>query len=217
MKHDTEHLLTTGSRQDRETRNGHRAASFWLTGLSCAGKSTIAHNVERLLLGLGMQVQVFDGDRLRRGICSDLDFSPQGRSENIRRIGEVNRLFMENGTICLCALIAPLAADRARLRDILGPDYHEIYVKCPLGVCEKRDVKGYYQLARQGKIHNYTAISSPYDVPASPDLILETELETVEESTQAVLDYVLSRVAPDQNAAPARLRALSGGVSPFSK
>lgn len=178
------------SRRDRENRNGHKSAVFWFTGLSGSGKSTIAHEAEKALYDKGVRSYVFDGDNVRHGLCRNLGFSPEDRAENMRRISEVSKLFVENGTICFCAFIAPLHSDRELIHSILGDDYHEIFVSCPLEVCESRDVKGYYARARAGEIKNYTGISAPYHEPTRPALVLHTDRESVQESVQRVLEYV---------------------------
>ncbi|XPV75567.1 MAG: adenylyl-sulfate kinase [Desulfovibrio sp.] len=177
-------------REDRQRLNGHKSAVFWFTGLSGSGKSTIAHAVEKKLFDLGRQATVFDGDNVRHGLCSDLSFSPEGRSENIRRIAEVTKLFAENGTVCMCAFITPRQKYRKRIQDIIGSDYYEIYVKCSVEECENRDAKGYYKLAREGKIKNYTGISAPYDVPESPALVVDTEVCTLDECVATVFSFV---------------------------
>lgn len=182
------------SRSDRERLNGHRSAVFWLTGLSGSGKSTISHEVEKRLHDKGMQVYVFDGDNVRHGLCGDLSFSLEARAENIRRIAETCKLFLENGTICLCAFISPMEKDRDKVKEIVGEDFREVYIKCPLETCESRDVKGNYKLAREGKIKNYTGISSPYEAPLRPDLVLETEKMTIEESTEEFERFILARI-----------------------
>ncbi|WP_320006744.1 adenylyl-sulfate kinase [Maridesulfovibrio sp.] len=183
------------SREDRKNLNGHRAAVFWFTGISGSGKSTIAHCVEKRLFDCAMRAYVFDGDNVRHGLCSDLSFSPTARTENIRRIAEVCRLFTDNGTICMCAFISPLKEYRKMAREIVGEaDFYEIYVSCSLEVCEQRDVKGYYKMAREGKIKNYTGISAPYDAPDEPDLIVETDRETLEESVSKVEEFILDKV-----------------------
>ncbi len=183
------------SRQNREELNQHRSAVFWFTGLSGSGKSTIAHGVEKKLFDSGMRAYVFDGDNVRHGLCSDLSFSPVARTENNRRIAEVAKLFLENSTICMCAFISPLNTDRQMVRDIIGEnDFYEIYVTCPLEVCEERDVKGYYKLAREGKIKNYTGISAPYEPPENPDLVVHTDMETLEESVEKVFKYICNKV-----------------------
>ncbi len=185
------------SRTDREIRNGHRSGIFWFTGLPGSGKSTIAHALEKRLHDMGVQCAIFDGDNVRHGLCADLGFSPQERTENLRRIGETCALFAENGIVCLCAFIAPHAEDRAALRSRLGRDYHEIYVNCPLEICEQRDVKGNYQRARAGFIPNYTGISSPYDEPESPDLVLHTACQPPEASAAMALALILEHIKHD--------------------
>lgn len=180
------------TRAARARQNGHRAAVFWLTGLSGSGKSTIAHAVEKKLFDMGKHAFVFDGDNVRHGLCSDLSFSPEHRSENIRRIAETCKLFAESGTICLCAFISPMAADRQRVHAIVGEDFHEIHVSCPVEVCEERDVKGFYKLAREGKIKNYTGVSAPYEAPETPALRLSTAAEPLEQSVARTLEYILA-------------------------
>lgn len=178
-------------RPDREQQNGHRGAVFWFTGLSGSGKSTIAHKVEKALFDEGRKAYVFDGDNVRHGLCGDLSFSREARAENIRRIAEVTKLFVENGIICMCAFITPLKSDRDRVRDIVGEgDFHEVYISCPVEVCEERDVKGYYKLAREGKIKNYTGISAPYEEPKNADIVIRSDCTSIDDSVQQVLDYV---------------------------
>ena len=175
-------------REQRERRNGYRAVTLWFTGLSGAGKSTIAHAVEKRLFDLGANVYVFDGDNVRHGLCGDLSFTPEDRAENIRRIGEMTRLFLDAGTICLCAFITPENEVRERLREMHEPDdFFLVHVDCPVEVCESRDVKGYYKLAREGKIKNYTGINAPFDVPESPDLVVDSDAEPLLESVNKVL------------------------------
>lgn len=184
-------------RKERERRNGHRGGVFWLTGLSGSGKSTVAHSVEEKLVLAGFNAFAFDGDNIRHGLCADLSFSKEARAENIRRIAELTKLFVQNGTICLCAFISPFQCDRDRVRDIVGDDYHEIFTCCPLSVCEERDVKGYYKLARDGKIKGYTGISSPYEEPEFPELMLKTNVEDLEQSVETVFNYILEKVTFD--------------------
>jgi len=182
------------SRRDREELNGHKSAVFWFTGLSGSGKSTIAHGVEKKLFDSSMRAYVFDGDNVRHGLCSDLSFSSAARTENIRRIAEVAKLFIENSTICMCAFISPLIADRDMAREVVGEDdFYEIFVTCPLEVCEERDVKGFYKLAREGKIKNYTGISAPYEIPEHADLIVDTDAEALEESVSKVLEFIIEK------------------------
>ena len=182
-------------RRARERLNSHPAKVFWFTGFSGSGKSTLAHLVEEELHRQGIRTYVFDGDNVRHGLCGDLSFSPEGRAENLRRIAEMVKLFLDAGTLCLAAFISPLAEDRDKVRRIIGDeDYYEIYVKCSIEVCEQRDVKGLYKLARAGKIKNYTGISSPYDEPAAPAFTVETDRCTVDEAVERLVDFVRSQV-----------------------
>jgi adenylylsulfate kinase len=181
----------TITRKHRESLNAHKSLILWFTGFSGTGKSTIAHAVEERLHQMGCSTFVLDGDNVRSGLCSDLGFSSPDRTENIRRIGEVAKLFIEAGVIVLIALISPFRTDRQRVRELVNhDDFVEIYCKCPLEVCEKRDVKGFYQRARKGEIKEYTGISSPYEEPLNPDLILETDRCTIDESVTKVLDLL---------------------------
>lgn len=182
-------------REDRENRNGYRAVTLWFTGLSGAGKSTIAHAVEKRLFDQGANVYAFDGDNVRHGLCGDLTFSPEDRAENIRRIAEMTKLFMDAGTICLCAFITPRHEVQQRLRSMhqIG-DFYLIHVDCPVEVCESRDVKGYYKLAREGKIKNYTGVTAPYETPETPDLVLDSAGTSLEECVDKVLDFLANKV-----------------------
>lgn len=182
------------SRSDREEQAGHRSAILWFTGLSGAGKSTIAHAVEQRLFELGCRTFVFDGDNVRHGLCADLGFSPEDRVENIRRIGEMSKLFIEAGVIALTAFISPFRADRDRVRSLVDEgDFLEIYCHCPIEVCEQRDVKGLYAKARQGLIKDFTGISSPYEPPLDPDLDLDTARQSLEDCVQRVLGLLRTR------------------------
>jgi adenylylsulfate kinase len=144
---------TAVTRPRRETLNGHKSVNLWFTGLSGAGKSTVAHDLEERLHLQGKRTYVFDGDNVRHGLCGDLGFSMEDRRENLRRIAEMTRLFLDSGVISLAAFISPLAEDRAQIRGIIGPeDFIEVYCNCPLEICEKRDVKGLYKLAREGRV-----------------------------------------------------------------
>lgn len=177
--------------ENRERLLGQKSMMLWFTGLSCSGKSTIAHAVEERLHSLGRLTYVFDGDNVRHGLCSDLSFSPEGRAENLRRISEMVKLFLDAGIICLTAFISPLRADRERCRALIDCGrFFEVYVKCPLEVCESRDVKGYYKMAREGKIRNYTGVSAPYEEPLAPDLILETDKNSLDECVGKVVDFI---------------------------
>lgn len=177
----------------REVRNQHLARAFWLTGFSGAGKSSIAHGAAAQLFAQGKQVFVFDGDNLRHGLCADLDFSPEARMENIRRAAEAVKLFIENGTICICAFISPTPECRKLASSIIGEKYfYEIFIDCPVGICEERDVKGFYKRAREGEIKNYTGVSAPYVPPENPDLCIKTDENPLEISQDILYDFVLN-------------------------
>lgn len=186
------HATVTRSR--REQLNGHRSAAVWFTGLSGAGKSTLAHAVEEELHRLGCRTFVFDGDNVRHGLCSDLGFSLEDRAENIRRIGEMAKLFVEAGVIALTAFISPLRTDREQVRALMGDsDFIEVYVKCPVEVCESRDVKGMYRKARAGIIKEFTGVSSPYEEPENPELVVDTVREDLDTCVQNVISLLRSR------------------------
>jgi bifunctional enzyme CysN/CysC len=182
-------------RQERATRNGHSGAVIWLTGLSASGKSTIAMAAERRLFARGCFVYVLDGDNIRSGLNRDLGFSPQERTENIRRVGHVAALFADAGAIVISAFISPSAKDRAEARTAAGDAFHEIYIAADLGTCEARDPKGLYQRARKGEIAEFTGISAPYDVPTHPELLIDTSTEPIDACVEKLLDYVLSVTA----------------------
>ena len=179
----------TVTRDRREQQNGHRGGLFWFTGLSGAGKSTLAHTVEEKLHQSGYRTFVLDGDNVRHGLCADLGFSEEDRKENIRRIGHMAMLYVEAGIVVLTAFISPFRADRENVRKIAGADFHEIYCKCSLEVCEDRDVKGLYKRARAGEIPDFTGISSPYEEPEFADLTVDTE-GNLERCTQDVFDFI---------------------------
>ncbi len=175
----------------RALRNGHRGWVVWLTGLSGSGKSTIANELERELFNLGKQAFVLDGDKLRHGLCSDLGFSPEDRKENIRRVGEVARLFADSGIICITAFISPYRSDRELARRAAEADqFIEVFVNAPLSVCEQRDPKGLYAKARANEIKEFTGISAPYEAPEKPNLELRTDQLSLEESVAKILDYL---------------------------
>ena len=178
----------TVTRARREDLNKHRSAALWFTGLSGSGKSTLAHAVEERLYSMGCRTYVFDGDNVRHGLCADLSFSKEDRTENIRRIGEMVKLFVDAGVIALTAFISPFRADRQRVRDLLAQgDFIEIYCKCSLDVCEQRDVKGHYRKARAGEIKEFTGISSPYEEPERPDLVIDTANEGLDAGVEKVV------------------------------
>jgi bifunctional enzyme CysN/CysC len=174
----------------RITRNGHKGGVLWFTGLSGAGKSTIAMAVEQELFRRGYQAYVLDGDNVRRGLNANLSFSPEDRAENIRRVGEVAALFADSGQIVVTAFISPYRSDRERARGAAGNGFHEIYIKASLATCEQRDPKGLYRRARTGEIAEFTGVTAPYESPESPELTIDTDRLSIEESVAAVLDYV---------------------------
>lgn len=180
-------------RERREELNGHRGQVIWFTGLSGAGKSTIAHAVEERLFGLGCRTYVLDGDNVRHGLCGDLGFSIEDRHENIRRIGEVAKLFVDAGVIVLTAFISPLRSDRDRVRELIGDDFNEVYCACPISECERRDVKGMYKRARAGEIKEFTGISSPYEEPLDPELVVDSSELSVDECVDAVVKLLVGR------------------------
>lgn len=184
----------TIDRQMREAMNGHKSAILWFTGLSGSGKSTLAHAVEDKLHKLKCRTFVLDGDNIRHGLCNDLGFSDEDRVENIRRIGEVSKLFVEAGVIAMTAFISPFRADRERVRGlVMHGDFIEIYCKASLEVCEQRDVKGLYKKARAGEIKAFTGISSPYEAPENPEIIVETGKDPLEKCADQVLDLLRAR------------------------
>jgi len=184
----------TVTRQRRNELNNHKSVVLWFTGLSGSGKSTLAHAVEEELHQIGCRTIVLDGDNVRHGLCKDLDFSDESRKENIRRIGEVAKLFIESGVITLTAFISPFKEERDKVRKLLAnQDLIEIYVKCSISVCEARDVKGMYKKAKANEIKDFTGISSPYEAPESPDLIVDTDQETLDESVDKVLGVLINR------------------------
>lgn len=179
------------SRAERNAHNGHKSVVLWLTGFSGAGKSTLAHAIERRLFERNCATFVLDGDNVRHGLCDDLGFSQQDREENIRRVGEMAKLFTEAGVIAITAFISPFIADRDRVRSIMpAGEFIEIYCRCPLEICEERDVKGLYAKARQGLIVDFTGISSPYEPPVNPEIIVDTGNDTLEACVDQVLDYL---------------------------
>ncbi len=183
------------SRTQREAVNGHKSFVLWLTGLSGSGKSTIAHLLEQRLHEEGIRSYVLDGDNVRRGLCSDLSFTPVARRENMRRISELGKLYVDAGIICICAFISPLREDRAMIREIVGAeDYIEVFVNCPVELCEQRDAKGYYRLAREGKIKNYTGVSALYEPPLDCSLIIPTERLDVCQSVNLLYTHLKPRL-----------------------
>lgn len=184
----------TISRSDRELQNGHKSVILWFTGLSGAGKSTLAHAVEARLFEMGCSTFVIDGDNVRHGLCGDLGFSAADRTENIRRVGEIAKLFTEAGIIALTAFISPFRADRDRVRQMVQEgEFLEIYCKADLSVCEDRDVKGLYKKARAGEIPEFTGISSPYEAPAAAEIEVDTGAKSLEECVDFVISVLKQR------------------------
>lgn len=178
-------------RAQREARLRQRSKVLWLTGLSGSGKSTIAKALERRLFELGYFPQVLDGDNIRTGINNNLGFSDADRRENIRRIAEVSRLYVQSGLICINSFISPTHAIRQMAADIIGPDdYVEIYINAPLEVCEARDVKGLYRKARSGAIKGFTGIDAPYEAPEDPALEIRTDEQDLQESVQTIIQFI---------------------------
>ncbi len=185
---------TTVSREQREELNGHRGAVLWFTGLSGSGKSTLANAVEDRLHRLGAQTFVLDGDNVRHGLCSDLGFSDDDRTENIRRIGELARLFLEGGSVALTAFISPFRNDREIARKVTPEgDFYEIFCDATLDVCESRDVKGLYAKARAGDIPFFTGISSPYEAPEAPELVVKTGELSIDQCVDQVVNQLVKR------------------------
>jgi adenylylsulfate kinase len=183
------------TKSDRQQLNGHKSVIVWLTGLSGSGKSTLANALEQQLHLRGIHTYVLDGDNIRHGLNSNVDFSDEGRKENIRRIGEVARLFVDAGVVVITAFISPFRSDRDRVRKLVDTnEFFEVFVDCPLEVCEARDVKGLYKKARNGEISDFTGISSPFEVPLQPELTVNTHLMQAKESTELITEAVLKKI-----------------------
>lgn len=181
------------TRADKEQLLGQRGVMIWFTGLSGSGKSTVAMGVERELHKRGILCRILDGDNIRSGINKNLGFSAEDREENIRRIAEVGKLFVDTGIVTLAAFISPTNAYRSMAANIIGAnDFREVYISTPIEVCEKRDVKGLYARARRGEIKDFTGVSAPFEVPAHPTLVLDTSTLTLEESVNKVLELILN-------------------------
>lgn len=179
------------TREDHERQAGHKGLTLWFTGLSGSGKSTLANHVAKELFLTRHRVFVLDADNIRHGLNRDLGFSPEERAENIRRIGEVCKLFTQSGVMILAALISPMLKDRQMVREILGgKDFVEIFIKCSLAVCEERDPKGLYKKARTGSITEFTGISAPYEEPQHPALIVETDQCSLEQCSEKIIAYL---------------------------
>jgi adenylylsulfate kinase len=182
------------TRAMREARSGHRSVLVWFTGLPSSGKSTLAHGLEQRLFADRRSAYVLDGDNVRHGLCRDLGFAEADRAENIRRIGELANLFLDAGIITLAAFISPCAADRRKVRELVGAEnFIEVYCRCPVEVCESRDEKGNYAKARAGGIAHFTGVSAPYEAPERPDLVLDTNRTGVGESIATLLSLLRER------------------------
>ena len=179
-------------RAKREALVGHQGAVLWFTGLSGSGKSTVANGVELALHNAGCHTYVLDGDNVRHGLNGDLSFSNADRHENIRRIGEVSRLFSDAGVLTLTAFISPFRSDRALMRDLLGDRFIEVHIKASVEVCESRDPKGLYKKARAGEIPEFTGISSPYEEPEHPEIVVDTGALSIDEAVAHVVEYLMS-------------------------
>jgi len=182
------------NRQDRERLHGHKGAVVWFTGLSASGKSTIANHLEEFLHDMNCSTYVFDGDNVRHGLNSDLGFSEKDREENIRRIGEMTKLFVDAGIIAMTAFISPYRKDRDRVRDLVGTDrFFELFVDCPTDVCAVRDPKGLYEKAKAGIIKEFTGISAPYEAPENPELVIHSDRIGPMEAAEMVLEILRER------------------------
>ncbi len=201
------------TRERREKQNGHQSFILWFTGLSGAGKSTLAHRVEEILHERGCRTYVFDGDNVRHGLCSDLGFSAEDRQENIRRIGEMSKLFIEAGVIALTAFISPFRRDRRTVRSLVHKgDFIEVYCDTAIEICEERDVKGLYQRARAGEIIEFTGVSSPYEIPENAEIVVDTGTQEVDVCAHQVIDYLVEHekiaapsASPDSSSSVASL------------
>lgn len=179
------------NKANRQFQSGHKSFILWFTGLSGAGKSTLAHAVEKELFDRGCRTFVFDGDNVRHGLCADLGFSAEDRKENIRRIGEMSKLFVEAGVISFAAFISPYISDREKVRSLVGNrEFVEVYCDAAIDVCEKRDVKGLYQKARNGQIKEFTGISSPYEPPVSAELVIHTGKDSLQSCVNQLITYL---------------------------
>ena len=184
----------TVTRNRREQLNKHKSFVVWFTGYSGSGKSTLAHTVEEQLHKMGYRTYVLDGDNVRHGLCDDLGFSDGDRKENIRRIGEMTKLFVDAGIVTLAAFISPAEKDRKALKNMFNEgEFFEIYCKCSIEKCERRDVKGLYKKAREGKIADFTGITSAYEVPLNPDLVLDTSIDALDACVALVIAHITAK------------------------
>jgi adenylylsulfate kinase len=183
---------TAVTKKDRRAQNGHGSCALWFTGLSGSGKSTIANAVSNRLYQKGIHEYVLDGDNIRHGLNKDLGFSDHDRTENIRRIGEVAKLFVDNGNVVITAFISPFRTDRQRVRDLFEDgEFIEVFVNCPLEECERRDPKHLYAKARRGEMKDFTGIDSPYEAPIDPEITIRSDLLSVEEAVEQVIAYLV--------------------------
>lgn len=190
-------LLLT--REERESKFNQKAHVFWITGISGSGKTTLSVNLEKMLWTHNCISIVLDGDQLRSGLNKDLEFSLEDRFENIRRAAEISKFMLRNGIIVICTFISPLQVMRNAAKEIIGSnDFSEIYVKCEVDICKQRDVKGLYKKAAQGKVVNMTSVSQEYEEPIAPDLIIDTGLSSIDDSSKQLFDYVMSKVNSDE-------------------
>jgi adenylylsulfate kinase len=181
------------TKKQRQVLNGNRSLVLWFTGLSGSGKSTLAGMVEEALYQAGLRTYLLDGDNIRHGLNNNVDFSIEGRKENIRRIGEVSKLFVDAGVIVLTAFISPLRNDRDQVRNLLeSNEFIEIFVNCPVEICEARDVKGLYKKARAGEIKDFTGISSPFEAPLNPEITIHSDQLSPEEATKIIIEKIMS-------------------------
>lgn len=182
------------TKQDRRSLNKHGSLILWFTGLPSSGKSTIANELEKKLITMGTRTYILDGDNIRMGLCKDLGFSEEDRGENIRRIGEVSKLFIDNGCIVLSAFVSPYIKDRDGVRALVEEgEFVEVFVDAPLAVCEERDVKGLYKKARAGIIKGFTGIDDPYEAPLNPEITIDTSKLSLEESVDVLIAYLEKR------------------------
>jgi adenylylsulfate kinase len=182
------------SRAERIAKNGHAPACLWFTGLSGSGKSTLANIVEQQLFEEGFHTYILDGDNVRKGLNKDLNFTEEGRIENIRRVGEVAKLMCDAGLVVLAAFVSPYIKEREMLRNLMGNNFVEIFIDAPVEICEQRDVKGLYKKARNGEISNFTGISSPFEAPLHPDVHIQTDKQGIEESAQLIVNKILPKL-----------------------
>lgn len=182
------------TKENRWTLNRHKSALIWITGLSASGKSTIAHELESLLYEKGIRSYVLDGDNVRHGLNRNLGFSAEDRKENLRRVGEVAKLFVDAGILTIASFISPYASDRSMIRTLFQEgEFIEVYLDCAIGICESRDPKGLYKKARKGEIVHFTGISDPYEIPVNPEIAVDTSALSVEESVAEILAYMKDR------------------------